>query len=80
MQQTFKEAQGEWALEKYKKTKNQLDLYLKLYKKTKLKYNKMIAQNNYNEQLLVQYQELVEEYKKTNKNLLKEIEKFNERK
>lgn len=80
-EQTFKEAQGEWALEKYKDEKYHHNLLKKMFDKLQLKYHKLVAQHNYDNHILSEYQQIAHEYKKTNENLLKTIEelKLNER-
>ena len=79
MQKTFKEAQGEWALEKYKSLREKHKDLKSLYEKTKLRLNKLLSQNSYNENMMKQYEEIIEGYKETNQNLIKEIDKINER-
>ena len=79
MQKTFKETQGEWALEKYKALREQHKGLKSLYDKTKLSYNKLLSQTLYNENMIKQYEEIIEGYKETNQNLIKEIDRFNER-
>ncbi len=79
MQKTFKETQGEWALEKYKALRTQHKGLKSLYEKTKLRCNKLQAQTSYDENIIKKYLEIIEGYKETVQNLIKEIDKVNER-
>jgi hypothetical protein len=79
MQRTFKEVQGEWALEKYIALRTKHKGLKELYEKNKLRCNKLQAQKSYDENIIKEYEGIVEGYKETVQSLIKEIDKINER-